>query len=92
MEKSTQQNTNQENVTMNIKETENSQSNEVEQVQPSQKTIDINKNVTTNLGLLVNFKRIIDVCVSRGAFKSDELSQIGSVIDTLNVIIKENID
>lgn len=83
------ENSKQDNMTMEINETENSKSNEVEQVQ---KTININKNVTINLGLLINFKRIIDVCVSRGAFKSEELSQIGSVIDTLNVIIKENIE
>ena len=81
-----------ENSTQQPPNKDNMNENEVEQVQPSQKTIDINKNITTNLGLLVNFKRIIDVCVSRGSFKSDELSQIGSVIDTLNVIIKENID
>ena len=87
------QQTNQENMNMdiNINEKENTQQKSEEQVQPSKKTIDTNKNVTINLGLLVNFKRIMDVCVSRGAFKSEELSQIGSIIDNLNLIIKENI-
>ena len=83
-----------ENMTMEIDDNETLPTKEeVPQVpQNNQRTIDISKEVKTNLGLLVNFKRIIDVCVSRGAFKSDELSQIGSVIDTLNEVIKENVD
>ena len=85
---------NQENMTMDISETgELPTKEELTQVAPStQNTIDITKNITTNLGLLVNLKRIVDVCVSRGAFKSEELSQVGSVIDTLNVVIKENVE
>jgi hypothetical protein len=84
----------QENMTMNISESENLPTkDEVHQVAPAnQQTIDITKNITINLGLLVNLKRIVDVCVSRGAFRSEELSQVGSVIDTLNVVIKENIE
>ena len=84
----------QENMTMNISDAENLPTkDEIKQVAPSnQQTIDITKNVTTNLGLLVNLKRIVDVCVSRGAFKSEEFSQVGSVIDTLNLVIKENVE
>ena len=84
----------QENMTMEIGDNETLPTKEeVTQVpKNNQRTIDISKEVKTKLGLLVNFKRIIDVCVSRGVFKSDELSQIGSVIDTLNEVIKENVD
>ena len=84
----------QENMTMNISESESLPTKEeVQQVSPpSQQSIDITKNVTTNLGLLVNLKRILDVCVQRGAFRSEELTQIGSVVDTLNAVIKENIE
>tara|TARA_B100000886_G_scaffold312010_1_gene247668 strand:- start:1017 stop:1292 length:276 start_codon:yes stop_codon:yes gene_type:complete len=87
-------NVEQENMTMNIEETENLPTKEeLRQVAPAnQQTIDITKNVTTNLGLLVNLKRIVDVCVSRGAFRSEELTQVGTVIDTLNVAIKENVE
>ena len=87
-------NVEQENMTMNIEETENLPTkDELQQVAPAtQQTIDITKNITTNLGLLVNLKRIVDVCVSRGAFRSEEFSQVGSVIDTLNVVIKENVE
>ena len=88
------ENVEQENMTMNIEETENLPTKEeLQQVAPSnQQTIDITKNITTNLGLLVNLKRIVDVCVSRGAFRSEEFSQVGSVIDTLNLVIKENVE
>ena len=81
-------------MTMDINETDNLPTKEeITQVPPStQQKIDITKIVSTNLGLLVNLKRIVDVCVSRGAFKSEELSQLGSVIDTLNVVIKENVE
>ena len=58
-------------MTNNISDAENLPSkDEIRQVAPNQQTIDITKNVTTNLGLLVNLKRIVDVCVSRGAFRS----------------------
>ena len=84
---------NQENMTMNISESESLPTKEeVQQVSPPSQTIDITKNVTTNLGLLVNLKRVVDICVQRGAFRSEELTQVGSVVDTLNVVIKENIE
>jgi len=84
----------QENMTMSIEDYENLPTKEkLKQVAPAAtQTIDITKSVTTNLGLLVNLKRIVDICVARGAFRSEELSQVGSVIDTLNVVIKENIE
>ena len=84
----------QENITMNINETEELPIKEeiTEEAPSKQQTIDISKNVTANLGLLVNLKRIVDVCVSRGAFKSEELTQVGSVVDTLNAVIKENLE
>ena len=79
---------------MNISETKDLPTkDELTKVDSSnQQTIDISKNVTTNLGLLVNIKKIIDVCVARGAFKSEEFSQLGYVIDALNLVIKENVE
>ena len=84
-----------ENITMNIDDDddENKQTKEnVNEMTAKNQQIDLTKNITTNISLLVNLKRIVDVCVYRGAFKSEELSQIGSVVDTLNGIIKENIE
>lgn len=94
MENPTQDTPAQENMTMSIEDSENLPTKEeLKQVAPAAtQTIDITKSVTTNLGLLVNLKRIVDICVARGAFRSEELSQVGSVIDTLNVVIKENIE
>ena len=94
MENPTQDAPVQENMTMSIEDSENLPTKEeLKQVAPAAtQTIDITKSVTTNLGLLVNLKRIVDICVARGAFRSEELSQVGSVIDTLNVVIKENVE
>jgi len=94
MENPTKESQTQENMTMSIEDSENLPTKEeLKQVAPtSTQTIDITKSVTTNLGLLVNLKRIVDICVARGAFRSEELSQVGSVIDTLNVVIKENVE
>jgi hypothetical protein len=94
MENPTQDPPAQENMTMSIEDSENLPTKEeLKQVAPAAtQGIDITKSVTTNLGLLVNLKRIVDICVARGAFRSEELSQVGSVIDTLNVVIKENIE
>lgn len=94
MENPTQDTPVQENMTISIEESENLPTKEeLKQVAPAAtQSIDITKSVTTNFGLLVNLKRIVDICVARGAFKSEELSQVGSVIDTLNVVIKENIE
>ena len=76
-----------ENMTMNIEDNKNN----IETINTKQ-SIDLSKNVTTNISLLVNLKRMVDVCVSRGAFRSEELSQIGPIIDNLNAVIKENIE
>ena len=87
-----------ENINMNISnnnDNDNDNNNigvKEEIKQNASQELDINKKVTTNLGLLVNLKRMVDICVSRGAFKSEELSQIGSVIDILNSTLKENIE
>lgn len=84
-----------ENVTMTINENESNLTSEdkVEQVvQNPSKSVDLTKSVTTNLGLLINLKRVVDVCVQRGAFKSEELSQLGQVVDSLNLAIKENVE
>lgn len=81
-----------ENINMNISNTEDNIEVKEEIKENSQQELDINKKVTTNLGLLINLKRMVDICVSRGAFKSEELSQVGSVIDILNSTLKENIE
>ena len=79
-----------ENMTMNIEDNKNNITNQ--ETTNTKQSIDLSKNVTTNISLLVNLKRMVDVCVSRGAFRSEELSQIGPIIDTLNIVIKENIE
>ena len=94
---------NQENLTMNIDNTntneetntnvnEETNTNTNEETTVNNKQIDLTKNVTTNIGLLVNLKRVVDICVARGAFKSEELTQLGSVIDSLNLVLKDNIE
>lgn len=84
-----------ENMTMTINENESNlpSKDDVQQVVPeTSQSLDLTKSITTNLGLLINLKRVVDVCVQRGAFKSEELSQIGQVVDALNLVIKENIE
>ena len=81
------------NLKMNISESNENNVNQDQEIKETKQVkIDFSKEVTTNLELLVNFKRIFDVCVSRGAFKSEELSQVGSVIDNLNNIIRQNVE
>ena len=83
------ENVSQENMTMDINETDNLPTKEeITQVPPStQQKIDITKIVSTNLGLLVNLKRIVDVCVSRGAFKKPINERI--IIGITNKITKD---
>ena len=84
---------NKDNVSMDITSKKEKKVNVSQPVKESKQiNVDFNKNVSANMGVLVNLKRIIDVCVSRGAFKSDELSQVGSVIDSLSSIIKDNLE
>ena len=81
----------QEGIRMDIDEEVN-QSQSEEQPQTQEIVVDGTKSVNVNLAFIVNYKKIIDVAISRGTFKSDEIPQIGLVITDLNNLIKQNIN
>ena len=83
----------QEGIRMDIDEEVNqSQSEEKPQPQTQEIVVDGTKSVNVNLAFIVNYKKIIDIAISRGTFKSDEIPQIGLVITDLNNLIKQNIN
>ena len=83
----------QEGIRMDIDEEVNqSQSEEQPQPQTQEIVVDGTKSVNVNLAFIVNYKKIIDIAISRGTFKSDEIPQIGLVITDLNNLIKQNIN
>ena len=49
-------------------------------------------NQDFNLNLLINLRKIIDVSVSRGAYKGVELSSVGKVYDEYNTNLNILID
>jgi hypothetical protein len=84
--------TNQENVTMSMGEGSISLDQNVVNEQapspapaeaPTEHKVDVNKEVTIPLHLLINLRQILDVSVSRGAYRSTELTSVGKVYDQL---------
>ena len=53
--------------------------------------LNIHKEVNVTLGMLVNIKKIIDISVTRGTFKSEELTPVGGVVDQLNTFISDSL-
>ncbi len=49
------------------------------------------KDVEVKLSLLVNFRNILNVTASRGAFKPDEFKVIGSFYEQINDIIRPHL-
>jgi hypothetical protein len=47
-------------------------------------------NDTISMNDLVLIARIIDVAASRGAFKAEELSEVGSVYDRIAAIVNQS--
>jgi len=83
-----------ENVSMSVSVSDDSNTN-VEEPQPQPDNalnVDLKKTVTVPLYLLVNLRQLIDVSVTRGAYRSTELSSVGKVYDELVEIIKSNVD
>jgi hypothetical protein len=54
--------------------------------------LDGNKLMNVPLYVLLNFKKIIDITIQRGAYKSEELSNIGAVYNELQVFINSGSD
>jgi hypothetical protein len=79
-----------ENVSMSV--TDDSNTNVEEPQQDKALNVDLKKTVTVPLYLLVNLRQLIDVSVTRGAYRSTELSSVGKVYDELVEIIKSNVD
>jgi hypothetical protein len=50
----------------------------------------IMNNDTISMNDLVLIARIIDVAASRGAFKAEELSEVGSVYDRIAAIVNQS--
>ena len=80
---------NQDNVVMNVSE-ESTDSNPEVQSQSEQK-VDTNTPVTIPLYQLINFRQLIDVGTSRGAYRSSELSSVGKVYDELTALINATV-
>jgi hypothetical protein len=53
--------------------------------------LDLNKAVTIPLHLLINLRQIIDVSVTRGTYKSNELTSVGKVYDDLVSSLKPHL-
>ena len=49
------------------------------------------KNVDVKLSLLINFRNILNITASRGAFKPDEFKVVGTFYQEINDIIKPHI-
>lgn len=65
-----------------IEETSKSDNNEV--------TIDFSKvALNINAQLLVNYRNILDATIERGTWKGNELSQIGSIYQSINGILQQ---
>ena len=59
--------------------------------QTEQRTVDVNKEVTVPLHLLINLRQIIDVSVNRGTYRSNELTSVGKVYDSLTDSLKPHL-
>jgi hypothetical protein len=46
-------------------------------------------NATIPMGMIANIKQIIEVSTRRGAFRAEELTQVGSVFDQLAKLMVE---
>jgi hypothetical protein len=68
-------NTDKQNVSMNVIESENVVSEEVEV-----------KNV--NVNLLNNIKSVLEISTARGTYRANELSSVGKVYDELVALLK----
>jgi len=85
---------NEENVSMSVSDGSISEDSNTQKSTEEDKAlnVDLKKTVTVPLYLLVNLRQLIDVSVTRGAYRSTELSSVGKVYDELTAIIKSNVD
>lgn len=80
-----------ENLNMNI-ETVNDQSSQTETATPESERGDVRltsemlskTNVTVNMKFLSDIRNVIEVATQRGAWRSNELTTIGSLVDSLD--------
>ena len=80
-----------ENLNMNI-ETVNDQSSQTETATPGSERGDVRltsemlskTNVTVNMKFLSDIRNVIEVATQRGAWRSNELTTIGSLVDSLD--------
>ena len=47
--------------------------------------------VVTKVAVIAQMCKIIEGCTQRGAFKSDEMSYIGGIYDSLNNVVKQSV-
>ena len=85
---------NEENMSMSVSDGSISEDSNTQKSTEEDKAlnVDLKKTVTVPLYLLVNLRQLIDVSVTRGAYRSTELSSVGKVYDELTAIIKSNVD
>lgn len=94
-----QTNTNTNNVKMNVEENTNEQASQTEnnveskriELTQEQKNALLSKKVDVNLGLLINLRSIVDAVTARGAYRTTELKQVGTVYEELNNLVNENL-
>ena len=46
------------------------------------------KTKNVNINLLTNVKALLEITISRGSFKANELSSVGKVYDELNTLLQ----
>ena len=49
------------------------------------------KDIVVKLSLLINFRNLLNITASRGAFKADEFKIIGTFYDQINELIKPHL-
>ena len=54
--------------------------------------VDLSKSVTTNIGLLLNLRQILDASITRGTYKGNELTQVGQIYDQLSSVLNTSLN
>ena len=71
-----------ENIQMNVEEENNNSNQQQNQEQQPQ-------NVNVNVSLLKNLNSLMEIVISRGVFRPNELSSVGKVYDDLNKLLNQ---
>ena len=75
-----------ENIQMNVADPQ-SQHQEKREYQGQEKSQPQGQTVDVNVTLLKNLNALMEIVISRGVFKPNELSSVGKVYDDLNKLL-----